>query len=149
MTDTVELHVDRAQKRLKKIVATIDSDVKTGKDARELHDFVQDEMLPVMQDLAHDIRSLAEIVMDHDEQIADFGPDPTMTSILPEHAKELVDHLEACNSLFTQMVETVQKEGADTSPLQQRIDLGKALVEFVHSVTASDEDDEIDDEDAG
>lgn len=146
MTDQIELHVDKAQKRLKKLATTIDSEIKTSKEARELHDFVQDEMLPVLDMLAHDIRSLAEIVMEHDESIAELGPDPTMTTILPEHAKEIVEHMEACNQLFEQMAANVKQSGVDTTPLQQRVEKGRALIDFIHSVTLSEDEDDDDDE---
>lgn len=146
MSDSIELHVDKVQKRLKKLVSFLDNDISTGKEARELHDFVQDELMPVLVFLATDIRTLAEVVMEHDESIAELGPDPSMTMILPEHAQEIVEHIEACNQLLEQMVDNIKQSNVDATPLKQRIEKGKALVDFINSVTLNDEDSENEDD---
>lgn len=139
--ETVEFQVDVVQKHLKSLVKTIDESVKTGPEARELHDFVQDELLPVLALIAGDVRSLAEIVMEHDAAIADLdqsGADGTQ--ILPEHAEELKSHLTECNSILQQLVKNAQDAKVDASLFEQRIAVGNALIEFVDSVTMTLED---------
>ena len=142
--EAVVLQVDKVETDLVRIAKMIDEEIKTGAEARELHDFVQDELLPVVKLLASDIKSIAMIVMEHDEALAEMSEeeDSSGTQILAEHAAELVEHLTETNNLLQQLFEQSKMAGTPLTPLQARIEKGRALIEFVQSVTVEEEQEE-------
>lgn len=140
--EAVVLQVDKVETDLVRIAKLID-EIKTGSEARELHDFVQDELLPVVKLLASDIKSIAMIVMEHDEALAEMSEeDSSGTQILAEHAAELIEHLTETNNLLQQLFEQSKMAGTPLTPLEARIEKGRALIEFVQSVTVEEEQEE-------
>jgi hypothetical protein len=143
---SIVLHADRIETELKRISKLIDNEVKTTVESRDLHDFIQDELLPLVGLLVSDVKNLAVVVMEHEQSLADIEMNELDTQISKEHADELLEHLEECNALLQQLFEQSKIAGTPLTPLEARIAKGKALIEFIKSATISDEDDDEDEE---
>lgn len=141
---------------LKGLEATVEG-IKTeyGTEGRQLQNFVQDHLLPVIRLLSGNLRKLAQVVDGHDselEVLAQSGMGGGFTQIMSEHAEELVEQLDETSSILEGMHQQIVATGATGEALQaaqamlERAKKGRALIEFINEVTMDGSEDDEDDE---
>jgi len=121
--------------QLRKLTSQLD-ELETGDQARPLHDFMQDHLMPMIATLQSQIATLTFYLGAHEDRISEIEAGEE-SQLLPEDAEELLRYLTKTVEIF----ESLDKEKLKLPGLKSLIEKGKELVEFVEQITLDAEDD--------
>ena len=113
---------------LNAIHTKLDEEVETGVDSHDLHDVIQDELLPALCRMELEIAALGALLMDHDARLA--GVETGESQLTGEDAGRLADWIKKAAAALA---------GALTVD-EKLLDEGKELIEWIASVTLEDDE---------
>jgi hypothetical protein len=136
----------KIQKYLNTLEQKLDRELQTTGEARQIHDLLEDDMLPLLRLVVGDVATVVVALEEHEEAIGELQEvvSATQSVLIPEHAEQLKSYIEETNSLLGSMLEQGKSMGLPLAPVENHIAKGKALIEFIDAVTVdpdSDDDD--------
>ena len=146
MSDETEgdvLKIDLVLENLDALAKKIDSDVKTDEGSRDLHDFIQDDLLPNLKMLAEDVRVCAAAVVRHEDAIADLEEDEGGSQLEQEDADKILAFCEKAVEVFkAQRAEAKKQSLPIAQQLGDLIELGEAVIAGVKDLIVEEDDDD-------
>ncbi|MFA4971405.1 MAG: hypothetical protein WC683_02245 [bacterium] len=146
MSDETEgdvLKIDMVLENLDKLAKKIDNDVKTDEGSRDLHDFIQDDLLPNLKMLAEDVRVCAAAVVRHEDAIADLEEAEGASQLEQEDADKILAFVEKAVEIFKAQHAESKKQGLPiAAQLADLIELGESVIEGVKDLVIEEEPDE-------
>ena len=128
----VHLDPEAIHQELEACLRKLDSDVKSGPDNRDLHNFVQDDLMPVLLKVTDMQSHVVEFLHQHDERLADIE-DERGSQLMPEDAAMITGWIkEACK-----FISKVKTKGQNEKKL---IEDGQELIGMIDAMTLSLED---------
>lgn len=121
----------------------IDS-LSTGQEARALHDFVQDRMMPILKAIVDHFQNLEGEVAYAMEAI-EQSTFSDRTQLTEEHATVLKAFIEESIAFVQQIMAAAEQAKApeeQLQPLRLHVEKGRGLVSFIDDVTLTEEDEE-------
>ena len=126
---------DQMIHRAQACIAKLDA-AKSGEQSRELHDFLQDEFMPLFASAIDQVAKLTIVAMQHENRIV-LIEESDLVQLDPELVGALLEHLEKVGALL----EGLEK----TAPMPQIAALlkdNKEFVEQLHEELTGEEDDD-------
>jgi hypothetical protein len=134
MTDE-QFNPEKTLNDLKQCLSRLDTQVTSGEGARGLHDFLQDDLGPLLVEVQKNVLALAYYMGRHEDRL-DSLEDPG-SQLEADDGAALLEHLETVNAMLAQVNKTGKLPG-----VAERIKKGEEMIELVRSITMEDEDEE-------
>lgn len=126
--------------RVQACAAKLDT-LKSGEQARDLHDFLQDDFLPMIASTVDQMAKLTIVAMQHENRLT-LIEESDLVQLEPELVNSLVSHLEAVQQLLDEVYKA--------QPIPQIAELRKINRELLDQLKEEMEgEDEDEDEDGG
>jgi len=126
----LQLDPDELHKELQACIASLDSEVTSGPDARDLHDFIQDKLSPLLLKLSETNIGVVEFLHQHDERLADIEEDRG-SQLMPADAEILIGWIKEASKLLSL---------TKTPKGKQLVEEGRELIGIIEGMTLSLED---------
>lgn len=135
-------HPDHIIQRTQACVAKLDA-IKSGEQARELHDFLQDEFMPLFASAVDQAAKLTIVAMQHENRIG-LIEESDLIQLDPEFVGSLTEHLEKISVLLEEF-----QKAAPTPQVAALIKDNKEYIESLKEELAAGSEEEEDEADAG